>query len=133
MHSAAEFAVSNVPDSLFVTIATSLLTIGVPMLIAKHDEWAHRRSAARTARLSTRVGVSRTEQMFGLLMALLLPLLFALAWPFIEPTLDALLGEQARAVHAVVAPYLAPVTSRIAAVLDIAAGVVGPAPWRVQK
>jgi hypothetical protein len=123
--------VTNVPDSLFVPIATSVLTVMVPMLIAKHDDWAHKRAAA--SKRKARVGVSRTEQMMGLLLALLLPLFFALAWPFLEPHLDMLVGDQARQVHAVVAPYLTPVTDRIAAIMDHAAGVVGPVPWLTKK
>ena len=134
---------NNVPDALFVPIATSLLTVGVPMLIAKHDAMVSRRRAGSSRQ--SRMGVSRTEQMVGLLIALLFPLLFAMAWPLIEPALDALCGNQARAVRAVLAPYLAPLVRRGGRALDAAAdasgplwrelsalasSVVGPVPWR---
>ena len=138
----AAFAVQNVPDALFVPIATSLLTVGVPLLIAKHDALVSRRRASNR---QSRVGVSRTEQMLGLLIALMFPLVFAIAWPLLEPALEALCGNQARAVRAVFAPYLAPLVRRGGRALDgaadvsgalwqelsaLASSVVGPVPWR---
>ena len=137
----------NVPDALFVPVATSLLTIGVPLLIAKHDEMVARRRAAASRRTS-RFGVSRTEQTVGLLVALIFPLFFALAWPIMEPTLDAMFGNQARALRAAVAPYVAPLVARGGRAVDsvaesvaplweelsaLTASVVGPAPWRAQS
>ena len=115
----------NVPDALFVPIATSLLTIGVPLLIAKYDAMVSRRRAA-SSRLSR---VSRTEQMLGLFIALLFPLFCALAWPLLEPTLDAMFGNQARAARAIVAPHLAPLVRWGERALDAAADASGPL-WR---
>jgi len=135
--------VTNVPDALFVPVATSLITIGVPLLIHKHDEWAHHRAVAASRK--GRVGSSRREQMMGLIIALILPLFFAMAWPFMEPTLEALLGDQARAARAKMASHLAPFAARAGRALDsvaeaaapltrelsaLATSVFGPAPWR---
>ena len=117
-------------------------TVGVPLLIAKHDELSARRRAA-SQRLS-RVGASRTEQLLGLLMALIFPLFCALAWPFLEPALDAMFGNQARAVSAKLAPYFSPLVRRGERTIDsavplwhelaaLARSGIGPAPWRARK
>lgn len=80
VHSKAGLLIANIPDALFLPIATAMMTAVMPMILARHDA-----AVARRAREARQAGAAPPKGLLARLTAslgwMLLPVLLAYAGP----------------------------------------------------